>query len=104
MRVVPILRDVEKGKNKFEARYEPRTSTITVPIQIRRERENNLNPFLVDIDNPSELVTNQVNASHTMPVQTADTPAPLATEDACYACDACTQTDHRDKKDGCDVM
>eukprot|EP00092_Neocalanus_flemingeri_P106376 GFUD01136493.1.p1 GENE.GFUD01136493.1~~GFUD01136493.1.p1 ORF type:complete len:113 (+),score=34.19 GFUD01136493.1:133-471(+) len=99
MRVIPIVRDVRK-----ENEYEPRTPAKTVPIQIQREKEKNLNPFLTDGDDLQESVNTTSNKSQILKTQTKDTPAPLATEDACYACDACTQTEGEDKKDNCHLM
>eukprot|EP00092_Neocalanus_flemingeri_P065609 GFUD01079817.1.p1 GENE.GFUD01079817.1~~GFUD01079817.1.p1 ORF type:complete len:111 (-),score=33.40 GFUD01079817.1:3-335(-) len=110
MRVIPIVRDVRKEKNKYENpfisenKYEPRSSAKTVPIQIQREKEKNLNPFLTDDDDLHESVNTTSNKSQILKTQTKDTPAPLATEDACYACDACTQTEGEDKKDNCHLM
>eukprot|EP00092_Neocalanus_flemingeri_P046335 GFUD01052103.1.p1 GENE.GFUD01052103.1~~GFUD01052103.1.p1 ORF type:complete len:346 (+),score=85.00 GFUD01052103.1:144-1040(+) len=110
MRVIPIVRDARKEKTKSEHpfisenKYEPRTSAKNVPIQIQREKEKNLNPFLTDGDDLHESVNTTSNKSQILKTQTKDTPAPLATEDACYACDACTQTEGEDKKENCHLM
>ena len=110
MRVVPIVRDVRREKSKSdnpfttETKYDPTPSARTVPIQIKRENENNSNPFLSDTDCPIELANKKSHKTRKPAVKSGNVQAPLATEDACYACDACTQTEEKDKKDACHVM
>ena len=110
MRVVPIVRDVRREKSKSdnpfiaETKYDPTPSARTVPIQIRREKETNSNPFLSETDCLTELNNQNSHKTVKPEVQSDNISAPLATEDACYACDACTQTEEKDKKDACHVM
>ena len=66
------------------------------------EKETNSNPFLSESECQIELVNKKWHKQYK--VESGNVQAPLATEDACYACDACTQTEEKDKKDACRVM
>merc|ERR1712106_397067 len=104
MRMVPIVRDVRTVRDESdnpvtkEAKYEPTNSARIVPIQIQKNNKINLNPFLPENDCHID------KKQEARKVQSGNTEVPLATEDACYACDACTQTGEKEKKDGCHVM
>jgi hypothetical protein len=110
MRVVPIVRDVRRERSKSdnpfttETKYDPTPSARTVPIQIKREKEINSNPFLYETDCPIELVNKKSHKTPKPEVPSGNIEAALATEDDCYACDACTQTEEKDKKEACLVM
>jgi len=112
MRNVPIVREFKKEKtplaNPFTAntKYESRSNSRSIPIDIRTEKKHHKNPFMLNSDSQSQPVKNYVKKSDNQEVQsqTIAVAAPLATEDACYACDACTQTVDSDKRDGCHLM
>lgn len=75
---VPIIQTVQKEKNSSEnyGLELLKSSTRKVPVHIGKEEVEGL----VRIK------------------------APLATEEACFACDACTQTELGDKREACRVM
>ena len=88
----------------METKNDPTPSARSVPIQIKVEKQTNSNPFSLDTDCPIELVNKKSHKQPKTEVQSGNIEAPLATEDACYACDASTQTEEKDKKDACHVM
>jgi len=107
LRNVPIVREFNKEKTRLANPFTTTTKNEprSIPIDIMKEQENKSTHILVNSDNQSEEVNKREKKSEEeiKSVQIA-VAAPLATEDACYACDACTQTVVRDKKDGCNVM
>jgi len=80
---VPIIQTVQKEKTSSE-NYDLellKSSTRRVPVHIEKEK--------VSLEEVEGLVKIE---------------APLATEEACFACDACTQTELGDKREACHVM
>jgi len=80
---VPIIQTVQKEKTSSE-NYDLellKSSTRRVPVHIEKEK--------VSLEEVKGLVKIE---------------APLATEEACFACDACTQTELGDKREACHLM
>ena len=123
MRVVPIVRDGRSVNNNSDiqdttgANIQKNSTTREVPIHIQKGKNSNLNPFLPDYEGESKVEAslfqnqpkvqkheNNKSMKNININQKHKAEAPLATEEACFACDACTQREEKDKKESCHVM
>jgi len=107
LRVVPIFKNVSKRKDCLDNSLSTQQSdeTSEVPILIKQSKyDSNLNPFLSDDDDRSDSSIVKSPFPPNQDLQNSKIQAPLATEELCYACDACTQTEDKHKKESCHVM
>ena len=107
LRAVPIVKNVSKMKDCLDNSLSTQQSdeTSEVPILIKQSKyDSNLNPFLSDDDDRSDSSTVKSPFPPNQDLQNSKIQAPLATEELCYACDACTQTEDKHKKESCHVM